>query len=307
MHDFLLYELRVGICLAVFYLFYKLLLSRETFHRLNRVLIVASVAVSFLLPVCRVTLYEELPVSAAVEEPAVATHVVDAADAAAPFDWVLPVVVLWIAGAAVTLAWVGASMVRIVRIIRSGRCEELDARVTLVRVLRELTPFSWMRWIVISERDMAESGDTVLRHERAHIRLRHSWDLLLTDLAGCAQWFNPAMWLLRAELRAIHEYEADAAVLASGVDAREYQMLLIKKAVGGRWYSVANSLNHSKLKNRITMMLREKSSRIAAARTLLLVPLASIAVGAFARTVYVPGLLYPAPRPRDSGAGGVPA
>ncbi len=77
---------------------------------------------------------------------------------------------------------------------------------------------------------------------------------------------HPAMWLLRRELRAIHEYEADEAVLDSGVDARSYQMLLIKKAAGGRWYSIANSFNHSKLKNRITMMLRKKSSRWAGAR-----------------------------------------
>ncbi len=117
-------------------------------------------------------------------------------------------------------------------------------------------------------------------------RLRHSFDLLVTDLAGCLQWFNPAMWLLRRELRAIHEYEADEAVLDSGVDARQYQLLLIRKAAGGRWYSVANSFNHSKLKNRITMMLRKRSSRWAGAKVLFLLPL-TLPLWAFARTAYV--------------------
>ena len=140
---------------------------------------------------------------------------------------------------------------------------------------------------MISERDLTENGEAILAHERAHIRLRHSLDLLLIDLAGAVQWFNPAMWLLRRDLRAIHEYEADAAVIASGVDARSYQLLLIRKAVGGRWYSIANSFNHSKLKNRITMMLREKSPRRTRARALLLLPLAGLALGAFAETVYV--------------------
>ena len=132
--------------------------------------------------------------------------------------------------------------------IRRGRRERLADGTVLVRIGRSVTPFSWCRYIVLSEKDLAENGDAIVLHEKAHLRLRHSVDLLLTDLAGCLQWFNPAMWLLRRELRAIHEYEADEAVLDSGVDAKHYQLLLIRKAAGGRWYSVANSFNHSKLK-----------------------------------------------------------
>ena len=139
----------------------------------------------------------------------------------------------------------------------------------------------------MSEEDYACGGGTILVHEQAHQRLGHSWDLLLVDLLGCLQWFNPAMWLLRVELRAVHEYEADEQVLRCGVDAKDYQMLLIKKAVGGRWYSIANSLNHSNLKNRITMMLRKRSSRWARAKALYVLPLACLALGAFAQTSYV--------------------
>lgn len=134
---------------------------------------------------------------------------------------------------------------------------------------------------------MPAAEGRILVHEQAHQRLGHSWDLLLVDLLGCLQWFNPAMWLLRVELRAVHEYEADEQVLRCGVDAKDYQMLLIKKAVGGRWYSIANSLNHSNLKNRITMMLRKRSSRWARAKALYVLPLACLALGAFAQTSYV--------------------
>ena len=95
------------------------------------------------------------------------------------------------------------------------------------------------------------------------------------------------MWLLRVELRAVHEYEADEQVLRCGVDAKDYQMLLIKKAVGGRWYSIAYSLNLSNLKNLITMMLRKRSSRWARAKALYVLPLACLALGAFAQTSYV--------------------
>ena len=171
-----------------------------------------------------------------------------------------------------------------------GRCdrrERLDDGTVLVHAGDSVRPFSWGRYIVLSDRDRAACGEAILLHERAHVRMRHSADLLLTDLCGCLQWFNPAMWLLRRELRDIHEYEADEAVISSGIDAKSYQLLLIRKAVGGRWYSIANSFNHSKLKNRITMMLRKKSSRWSGARVLLLLPLTALALGAFAETVYL--------------------
>ncbi|HJC78354.1 MAG TPA: hypothetical protein H9927_03385, partial [Candidatus Alistipes merdipullorum] len=196
-------------------------------------------------------------------------------------------IVIYLAGVAAVIFVTVRSIVGLHRLMRRGRCERLDDGTTLVRMDENVAPISWCRNIVISERDLRENGAAILAHERAHVRLHHSLDLLLVDLAGAVQWFNPAMWLLRRDLRAIHEYEADAAVIASGVDARSYQLLLIRKAVGGRWYSIANSFNHSKLKNRITMMLREKSSRRTRARALLLLPLAGLALGAFAETVYV--------------------
>ena len=370
MSEFLTYSLRTGACIAVFYLFFKLLLSRETFHAFNRALVLAATAVSFVLPLCVITVQRTLPARETVSTsdeypyPAYADIVTPAADTPTdapaegslsaarvmaasatplPEDTVAPEseetvmpepevmvaplteedilsdhtsaesvaavqpsvseavetsrgveipwrqigIVIYLAGVAAVIFVTVRSIVGLHRLMRRGRCERLDDGTTLVRMDENVAPISWCRNIVISERDLRENGAAILAHERAHVRLHHSLDLLLVDLAGAVQWFNPAMWLLRRDLRAIHEYEADAAVIASGVDARSYQLLLIRKAVGGRWYSVANSFNHSKLKNRITMMLREKSSRRTRARALLLLPLAGLALGAFAETVYV--------------------
>lgn len=300
MNEFVLYNLKAGACMAGFYLFYKLLLSRETLHRFNRIVLLLLAVLSFVLPLCVVTIERELPpapvqkpvVSLPVEAAPIVTDVLpvqEAADhaSAAPFAWDAFTLALLLAGAMGALAWSAWSLAGVVRLIRRGRHEPLDGRIVLVRIRKRVTPFSWLRYIVMSDRDYDESGREIIAHERAHIRLRHSLDLMLTDLCSCLQWFNPAMWLLRQELRAIHEYEADEAVLREGADPKSYQMLLIKKAVGGRWYSVANSLNHSNLKSRITMMLRKRSSRWAAAKALLLLPLVGVALGAFARTAYV--------------------
>lgn len=140
--------------------------------------------------------------------------------------------IIYFAGVFATLGWTVCNIVRVVRMTRRGQRIPLGNGSVLVLSDRIRAPFSWMRYVVMSEEDYACGGGTILVHEQAHQRLGHSWDLLLVDLLGCLQWFNPAMWLLRVELRAVHEYEADEQVLRCGVDAKDYQMLLIKKAVG---------------------------------------------------------------------------
>ena len=292
METLALYAAKTGVCLAVYYLFFKLLLSRETLHRFNRMLLLATILLSFVLPWCVITVYREVPAPPALPAQLLSllSEAPDAlSPAAEPFRWGRLLGGLYLAGVVATLLATGFSVLRVLHLVRRGRREQLPGGWTLVQLPQQVTPFSWWRYIVVSEADVAAEGfREIVSHETAHLRLHHSWDLLATDIAGCLQWFNPAMWLLRSELRAIHEYEADEAVLDSGIDARQYQIMLIKKAAGRRWYSVANSFNHSKLKNRITMMLQKKSSRWAGAKALVVVPLTCVALGAFARTVNVP-------------------
>lgn len=140
-----------------------------------------------------------------------------------------------------------------------------------------------MVWIYCFKRgDYNEESRSVIIHEMAHVKKLHSIDILLAELVIIFQWFSPASYLLKRELRDIHEFEADEEVINSGADARSYQLLLIKKAVGSRLYSMANSFNHSKLKKRITMMVKKKSKRSSAAKALFLLPLTALALTAFA-------------------------
>lgn len=100
----------------------------------------------------------------------------------------------------------------------------------------EMSPFSWMHYIVMSRSDYAHPDNAILMHEHEHIRRHHSWDVVLVNILSALQWFNPAMWMLCSDLQTVHEYEADAAVLSGGVDARQYQLMLVRKAMAG--YSV---------------------------------------------------------------------
>lgn len=294
MEALLTYTWRVAACLAVAWLFFRLLLGRETFCRLNRLVVLALLVLSFLLPLCVITVRREVPIP--YEVWVHATEVRSAAapvSAAAPFPWAALLGGLYLAGvlaAACRMAW---SLAAVVRVIRRGRRERLADGVVLVRTPQPVTPFSWGRYVVLAETEPAEEVATILLHERAHVRLHHTWDLLFADLAGCLQWFNPAVWLLRRELCAIHEYEADRAVLEAGTDARTYQLLLVRRAVGTQLFVAANNFNHSKLQNRIAMMLKKRSSRWAAARALLILPLTAVALGAFARTLQVPVVKAP--------------
>ena len=282
----IVYSLKVSVFLIAFYLMFKSLMSRETLHRANRFLILGTMVLSFALPFCHLTVSADSPavVSRSVSQSVVMLEevIVGGGTAARAIDWRTVAVLAFYAGIVACFVRMIVSIIGVLRIVRRGQRQQLDDGSVLVVVDGEQAPFSWVKYIIISRKDHDENLQQVLTHEQAHIRYRHSIDLLVCDVLCCLQWFNPAMWLLRQELCAIHEYEADKAVLDSGVNAKQYQILLIKKAAGGKWYSIANSLNHSKLKYRITMMSRKKSSGWTMVKALYVLPIAAFAAIAFA-------------------------
>ncbi|MBA5649342.1 carboxypeptidase-like regulatory domain-containing protein [Bacteroides fragilis] len=286
---FFVYIVKSSVCLAGFYLFYRLLLSKETFHRFNRIALLTLLLLSLLLPLVQLTTIEQTEVHQTM---LTIEQLLMMADM--PVSEVTPAEAVTLSGIQILLmVYLSGvlffacrhiySLGRLLMLLRSGEKEKMENGMTLVIHQQKISPFSWMKYIVISKVDLEEDGREILIHEAAHVRNRHSVDLLIADICIFFQWFNPASWLLKQELQNIHEYEADESVIREGVNARQYQLLLIKKAVGTRLYSMANSFNHSKLKKRITMMLKEKSNPWARLKYLYVLPLAAIAVTAFAR------------------------
>ena len=289
---FLIYILKSAVCLSLFYLFYRLLLSKETFHRFNRIALLGILFLSLLIPFIEVTTAHQTELSQTVltvEQLLMMAEAMDPAEVSVAqpeelsISWVQVLLLFYLVGIIFFACRNLYSLSRLLLLIKSGKRERLEGGVRLIVLEREVAPFSWMRYIVISRKDLEEDGREILIHEMAHIQNRHSIDLLVADICIFFQWFNPGIWLLKQELQNIHEYEADETVINEGIDAKDYQLLLIKKAVGTRLYSMANSFNHSKLKKRITMMLKEKSNPWARLKYLYVLPLAAIAVTAFAR------------------------
>ena len=285
MIDFLIYDLKVALLIAVFYMFYRLMLARETFHRVNRIVLLATAVASFVLPLCVITTHQTVVMPMPTIDVELGAAVIEDEAPSAPF-WQTALPILYIIGLVATLANTLWSVFRITSLIKhSEQHPQDDGTMICVTGNAALAPFSWMHYIVMNRSDYETHDAAILTHERGHIRLHHSWDLILVDLLTAFQWFNPAMWMLRSDLRTIHEYEADGAVLSQGINARQYQYLLITKAGGIGGYSLANGITHSALKNRIHMMLHTKSPRRSLLKLLALLPIVGVTLALNAETV----------------------
>ncbi len=283
----LVYLLKSAVWLIAFYLFYRLFLCRETLHRLNRMTLVSVLALSFLLPFLSRTGFRPVAETAFPQEGAgqelFVLHPYEASYSVIPY-LLQGIWLLYIAGVLFFLVKTGWSFLQLYRTVRHRQRIRLEDGIQVVLLPEEMAPFSWGNYIVLSQSDWEGQTQEILLHETGHIRMRHSRDLVLAQLAVIFQWFNPAVWLLKQELQTIHEYEADEFVLRKGVEASAYQMLLIRKAVGElRFISVTNNFNHSKLKKRITMMLREKSTHRAQLKYLFILPLLAVVLLCFAQ------------------------
>ncbi|MBQ6078995.1 MAG: M56 family metallopeptidase [Muribaculaceae bacterium] len=282
----LIYQIKVGLCLIVFYLLWKLLLSRETFHRFNRVALLVVMALALVLPWIRFSLDVSSPITeqmVMLEELIVTpSGTIQPQQATQSWNVLNIATVIYFVGMAMVLAWLLHSRWSLSRLFRKGRTESLPEDITLHVLPEEIAPFSYFRHIVISEQDYRDNPREILVHEKAHINLRHSLDVAFISLVTLFQWWNPAAWLLCRELRQVHEYEADEAVLNEHVDVKQYQMLLIRKSVGDQLFSMANNFNYQSLKKRIRMMTINKSSRWNKLRALAVIPVIALALLAFA-------------------------
>lgn len=257
MTPFLLCIGRAGLYLGLFYAFYLLVMRRTTFFRFNRVLLLAGSYLCLLLPFIPLR-----TVSASALSSELTMTGVGAADISrelsASFPWKEALLALYLAGALVTLALCLLSAWKMGRLIRRGESTPMEG-CTLVLLEGEMSSFSWGRKVVMSRKDLLENP-AIFTHEKMHVRHRHSLDLLLFLPLQILFWWNPLVWITREELRLLHEYEADEGVIQNGIDATQYQLLLVRKAVGEQRFTLASGFQHAKLKNRITMMLKPTTS-----------------------------------------------
>lgn len=276
MGEILAYAIQSTIFMTGLYLIYKWLLSAETFHAFNRGIILAIYVISLAAPAL-LPIFNHQTASAPISTPVDITSfmipvtVIDNPVETTPI-WLRTVLYIYLAGVVVMTARLIYTGFRIAGLIRSGEKITTKAYTIVITEESETAPFSWGHYVVMNRNDYTSAENAITTHEAKHIACRHWIDLLAAEIVQIFNWFSPAAWLLKEEMRTIHEYQADMAVISSGTDPRTYQMLLIKKAVGSRFPSLANSLNHSKLKKRINMMLQTRSKKRNIWRAVALLP-----------------------------------
>lgn len=274
------YSLVASITLLPLYLVYKLLLARETFHQFNRIIIMCNYLIAVIAGVLSLqsNSHNSIPVTtvslgevSSLHMPVINQIPIENNDSSSV---IVTLIIIYVSGLLIFVFREMWNIIKILRIISAGKHITTDNGWRLVlHNDASITPFSWVRYIVMSQDDYQSAGDTIVTHELMHLQQRHWIDLMIAELFAMLTWYNPASWLMIGELQTLHEYQADAAVLKKGIDAHTYQILLIKKAVGSRFPSIANSLNHSTLKKRITMMLCKKSNPMARWRAIAVMPL----------------------------------
>ena len=279
MENWITYIAECALCLALLYLPFWGLLRKDTFFQFNRFVLLAITVLSFILPwisIPEITsqLAPSETISIQLEEINV---MISGKVLSENISWKTILAITYLSGAVTCLLYKMIDLVRLIRFIPRGCLwVHTENGIHIHCHAHDVVPFSWMNHIVISEKDYEENGHNILLHEQAHIACRHSWDVLWLSFVEVLQWFNPFVWMLSKEIQDIHEYEADLTVLHKGINARDYQLLIIQKVVGSGSYTFANNFNHSSLKKRITMMIKEKSNPWARLKYLYILPIVAI-------------------------------
>ena len=284
----LAYVIKSVIFLSIMYIPYMLMLRKESFFHFNRILLISIMLLSLILPLCdfHALSIENNPIQNGMTTIILPTVTIGAAEEIPVSDsinWINVMLYIYVIGMITTALWKLVQICLLYRTIHSCVLwKDKQNGITIYCHAQDIAPFSWFNTIVISENDYQNNAKEILCHEIGHIRHYHSLDILLVNILETIQWWNPLSWILASSLRDVHEYEADDEVLTSGVNIKQYQMLLIRKAVGSSSYAFANSFNHSLLKKRITMMLKSKSNPWMRTKALYIIPVATIALSVFA-------------------------
>lgn len=283
----MLYLIKSAITLALLYSCFFFFLSKETFHRFNRCMLVGIMLVSLMVPLLHFTtehptvINEELyQMQTLMEEDT--TPVQQPTEERPRITWVQVVEGMYLTGVAVMLLLTLMQALSLIRLMHGGLRHTDTQGNTVVLLKGDVTPFSIFRYIVMNVHDYEHHRLYILTHEQEHIRLGHTYDLLLLEAMKTLQWFNPFVWFISRDLKAVHEYEADQAVINQGIDAKQYQQLLVTKVAGMRLQPFTNNLGHGSLKKRIFMMYQKKSNRWLMLKALCAIPVVALTLNAFA-------------------------
>lgn len=293
MNLFFAYLIKSTVSLALLYCLFRLAMRNDKTHVLNRFLLLGILLVSAVLPFLNIQFfYGEDPirqvgvlrefVSPPVFAEPISIETIQSIAAESSFS-INPWLILYLTFIAILIVRLAVSIFEVIQIIKQAEKKRLQ-KIVLAVVKDLIQPFSFIKHIVISKKDYTENREIVVAHEYAHIKHLHAIDLLICEMFTVLHFFNPFMWLLRRDLKLIHEFQADQAVLNKGIDAKQYQLLVLQKSVGERRFAMANHFTQKPILKRLKMMKKNKNNRLHGLKIILFVPVLIFLFMAFGKT-----------------------
>jgi len=272
----LMYFLKVNIAIALFYLFYRLVFYHDTFWATRRFYLVFSILLSAVYPLISVTgwLERQEPMQAIMANYVQLNEITVSATPASIITMENLILAVY---AIVSFILLGKMVFQLASVLRwKFKGERLLLDGIEIRAINEkITPFSFFHTIFMNP-ELHNKPETrqILTHESTHARQWHSLDILLSELLTVICWINPAVWLLKREIRHNLEFLADNSVVQSGIDPQNYQYHLLQLSCQIPENQLINKFNVSPLKKRITMMNQQKTKKAGILKYSLIVPLA---------------------------------
>lgn len=295
MNPFFEYLIKSTISLSLLYLLFKVFMQNDKTLVLNRFLLLGILLFSAIIPLSNFQFFQtEVPIKQAelfrefvsaplfvASETPVAAPTIPQSIKSEINYWLL----IYGASIFILIIRLFIAVVKVLQLIRNAEKHKLQ-NIVLAVVKEMIQPFTFLNHVVLSKKDLNENKKIIVAHEQAHIKQLHAIDLAVCEVFTLLHFFNPLMWLLRHDLKLNHEYQADQAVLNKGIDAQQYQLLVIQKAVGERRFALANNFYQKPILKRIKMMKKNKK-RWNGLKLILFVPLTIALLMSFSKTTEI--------------------
>ncbi len=288
MNNIVLYPMQIVLIFSMLYLLYVLFLGKLTFHKLNRLVLLLLLPASIIIPllgdlfpsitsqIIEVPLFGHLEAGVfnkqleIVEQPLVESS----------FNYNNLLIVLYWLMFSVYIVRISLTAMQLFLLRRKSVIQQKNGYELVIADVPEI--FSYFNWVFIPESKLEQYDKQIIEHERIHIQLKHSWDVILTEIYIAFFWFNPLLYFYRKSLKSIHEFQADDGVLQNGVKTSHYLQLLLQSLEIAKPNNLYNYFNQPILKKRITMMTKPESNHFAKLKYILFLPVCIFLISAFA-------------------------
>lgn len=263
----MIYLLQVNLGIILFYALYKLICTRDTLFNSRRSILMLALILPFIIPLIDIrewmetrdslvmltnfdysTTIPEIVVGTAGTEPGNQVFVIS--------EWIKYIYIAGILALSVRLIIQAISLYLIIL-----RTPEKTVNGIRIKCMKDKSgPFSFFNWIFLNPDTVKEEEiSEILTHEMAHVRQKHSIDIIIAELVNICCWINPFAWLMKREVRLNLEFLADRKVMDAGFATKSYQYHLLGLTYNHK-YGLSNNFNFSHLKQRIIMMNKKKTN-----------------------------------------------